>query len=165
MIWVIVVSVVLLLLIGLLLLPIAVEVNTDAGVYQVRLKGLAKIRLLPGPEVWKVRICLGRWKKEVEVFGTKEHKEEQVKKARKRTWKTRPATIWRKFRHLMGSFRVLRFRLILDTDDYILNAFLFPFFTLVSRKDRSVVVNFTGRNSLDFLAVNRVWRVIWSLIH
>ncbi|MBK6620378.1 MAG: hypothetical protein IPG32_05680 [Saprospirales bacterium] len=65
----------------------------------------------------------------------------------------------------MGSFRVLRFRLILDTDDYILNAFLFPFFTLVSRKDRSVVVNFTGRNSLDFLAVNRVWRVIWALIH
>jgi hypothetical protein len=56
----------------------------------------------------------------------------------------RPATIWRKARRLLASFQIRRFNLIVDTDDYILNAYLYPVFAFLTGHNRHLAINFIG---------------------
>lgn len=163
MIWVIVGSVVLLCMVAILLLPVAVEVNSEKEVYRAGVKGLLYIQLLPERDGWKGLLRAGWWKREFRISLPGKGKPE-AKKPGKKTRRFRPATVWRKGRRLLASFRVRRFRLILDTDDFILNAYLYPIFVFLSGRNRLMAINFQGRTSVDILVTNRVWRVVWALI-
>lgn len=164
MIGVIIISVLVLLIVMLLLLPLELEVNSDRGIYQVRLRGLLNIQLLPGSDGWKVILRLFWWERDITAQLWKPRKRKKAKKPGKRAWKMRPATAWKKIRRLLASFELRRFRLILDTDDFILNAYLFPVVAFLCRKNRYVAINFMGQNSIDILMTNRLWRVVWALI-
>ncbi|MBK7410304.1 MAG: hypothetical protein IPL49_07665 [Saprospirales bacterium] len=164
MIWMIVVSVLILLIGVLLILPVVIEVNSDRGVYRAHISGLINIQLLPGSDGWKMVLRLFWWKKEWTAQMLWRRKQGKTKKSGKRTRKLRPATVWRKARRLLASFQIKRFRLIVDTDDYILNAYLYPVFIFLTGQNRYLAINFIGRNSVDIFITNRMWKVVWALI-
>jgi hypothetical protein len=145
MIWAIVGFILLALITGFLLLPLVIEINSDAGVYEFRLGGWMKYRfsaeqLLAPPA------------------------REKKKPGRKRRTYFRSLLSWKNIRRVLASFEVRRFRLILDTDDFILNAYLYPVFVFLSGKNRFLAINFQGRNAVDILVTNRMWRILWALI-
>ena len=164
MIWMIVFSVLILLIVVLLILPVVIEVNSDRDMYRVRIPGLLNIQLLPGSDGWRLVFRLFWWKREWTARMLWSRERGKAKKTRKRARKLRPATIWRKARRLLASFQIRRFNLILDTDDYILNAYLYPVFTFLTGHNRYLAINFIGRNSVDIFITNRMWKVVWALI-
>jgi hypothetical protein len=145
MIWAIVVFIFLAIIIAVLLLPVAIEVNSERDVYEIRI-GWVKMSA-----AWLKKQMMGRERKGKEA-------------GRARIWKKRPMRFWKKGRRMLASFQIRRFRLLLDTDDFILNAYLYPVFVFLSGKNRYLAINFTGRNAVDILATNRIWRMLWALI-
>ncbi|MCB9284946.1 MAG: hypothetical protein H6563_12790 [Lewinellaceae bacterium] len=167
MIGVIIFSVFILLIATLLLLPLEVEVNSERGIYRADIRGLLYFRLLPGSKGWKVLLRLFWWERDLTAWIWRAGKRKKAKKPGKRVWKMRPATAWKNWRklyRLIASFQFRRFRLIVDTDDFILNAYLFPIVNFLCRKNRYVAINFMGENSVDIYLTNRIWRVVWALI-
>lgn len=144
MLWAIVGFILLALIVGILLLPVVIEINSDAGVYEFRLGGWMKYRF----SAEKFLAPSGGKKKP----GKKRHRYFRFLRS------------WKRIRSLLASFEVKRFRLLLDTDDYILNAYLYPLAVFLSGKNRYLAVNFNGRNAVDILVANRVWRILWALI-
>jgi hypothetical protein len=65
---------------------------------------------------------------------------------------------------LLRTFRVRRFDLLLDTDDYVLNAQLYPVSTFLTFRGWPVTVNFLHQNELTLRIENRMSRIMWALI-
>jgi hypothetical protein len=161
--WVIGLCILAALIAAFLLLPVEVEANSEKAVYRAGIRSIVDIRLLPESEGWKWGLRIGWWKREYRVGFSTERKPPKPRKKRK--WRPHPAAAWRKGRRLLGSFRVRRFIINIDTDDFILNAYLYPIFTLLNGKNRRLAVNFEGRTVVDVFLTNRVWKVIWAVIH
>jgi hypothetical protein len=157
--WVIGFSIVAALIAAFLLLPVEVEANSEKAVYRAGIRRLIDFQLLPEREGWKWGLRIGWWKREFQLGLLAERKPR-----RKRKWSLRPATAWKKGRRLLASFRVRRFFINLDTDDFILNAYLYPIFILLNGENRRLAINFEGQTVVDIFLTNRVWRVLWLLI-
>lgn len=65
---------------------------------------------------------------------------------------------------LLRTFHVRRFRLTMDTDDYVLNAYLFPIATWLTARGWPVSVNFMRQNQLELQIENRAGRLLWAFI-
>lgn len=61
---------------------------------------------------------------------------------------------------LIRSFRVKRFRLVVDTDDYILNAWLWPVIEFLRSQGMDITVNFNGVNEMQLEVYNRPVRML-----
>jgi len=144
MIWAIVGFILLALMVGFLLIPVAIEINSETGVYEFRLGGWMRYRF------------------SAEKFLAPSGGKKKPGKKRRRYF--RFLRSWKKIRRLLASFEVRRFRLLVDTDDYILNAYLYPLAVFLSGKNRYLAVNFNGLNAVDILITNRMWRIVWALI-
>lgn len=163
--WVIGLSIVAALIAAFLLLPVELEANSEKSVYRAGIRRIIDIRLLPEQEGWKWGLRIGWWKREYQLGLLAERKPSKTAKPRrKKKWSLRPAAVWKKGRRLLGSFRVRRFFINLDTDDFILNAYLYPIFSLLNGKNRRLAINFEGQTVVDVFLTSRVWRVLWLLI-
>jgi hypothetical protein len=65
---------------------------------------------------------------------------------------------------VVKSCKVREFQLNLDTDDFCLNAQLFPVFYLASLRGTQVDINFCGKNNLDLVIENRLFNMILHFI-
>jgi hypothetical protein len=65
---------------------------------------------------------------------------------------------------VVKSCKIREFQWNLDTDDFCLNAQLFPIFYLASLRGNQVNVNFCGKNNLDLVIENRLYNVILHFI-
>lgn len=163
--WVIGLFIVMALIAAFLLLPVEVEANSERAVYRAGISRIMDIRLMPEGAGWKWRLCIGWWKREYNFGLLAERKPQKAAKPRgRKKWSLRPAIAWKKARRLLASFRIRRFIINLDTDDFILNAYLYPIFTLLNGRNRRLAINFEGQTVVDVFLTNRVWKVIWSLI-
>ncbi|WP_428663127.1 hypothetical protein [Runella sp.] len=72
--------------------------------------------------------------------------------------------IVRKAIRVLKTFQVHTFELSIDTDDYLLNAYLYPVFRLLSNSNYHLQINFTGDLSLKIIIENRPYRIIKAFI-
>ena len=165
----IVLSVLLLLLLTILLAPFELRLDSVAGEYCLRWRGLASVRLTGEVRDPVVRLWLLGWRKQyhlLELGGGREKKEEEATQRERRPKKGgRPRWLtFRLIRRLLRTFHVRRLRLLLDTDDFVLNAYLFPVFHRLSKRRRQLNINFSGRNELALIVTNRIWKVGWVVL-
>ena len=139
-------------------LPVVVEVNSERGVYLAGVRNFCYFQVLPGE--WRGVFRIAWWKREISWDWLGKRRVRPAKKRRK----IGPVTAGRKAWRLLKSFRVRRFRLNIDTDDYILNAYLFPLFVFLNGENRRLAVNYQGLTVVDILVTNRVWKILWALI-
>lgn len=153
------------LIVGLLLLPLEVEMDSERQIYQVGVGRLLYFQLAPSNEEWRWGVSVMGWKKSYGFsFAPFRRHAGLAQTTRMRKWKVRPAAAWRKVRRLAKSFRIRRLRVDIDTDDFMLNAYLYPVFRLLNRSGRRLAINFEGRTVVDVFLTNRVWKVLWALM-
>lgn len=164
-----IILVLLLLLLAVVLLdPFELRIDTISGEYCLRWRGLVSVRLtgtVPDPVM---RLWVMGWRKDfhlLEMGGEKKEEEESKPESAKKKKRKRPKWLtFRLVRRLLRTFRVHTFRLALDTDDYVMNAYLYPVFHLLSARNRRLNINFSGRNELVLIVSNRIGNLLWAFL-
>lgn len=71
------------------------------------------------------------------------------------------STYWRsKLKKIMRSFHIKRCQVNWDTDDYILNAYLYPFTPFLYSPQKSFTINFEGKRDIELIIENRLGRIL-----
>lgn len=150
---------VLLLLVGwLLFAPITININTWKNDYYIRMWGLGAASLILVEDNPIIRMQVFFWRKDFYPLQTN-RKPKKPKKKRK-TRKVQKKFEWKFVLRMLKTFRVQQFRLELDTDDYVTNAYLYPLFYFASRPQRQLSVNFEGKTNLLIKIENRLSRIV-----
>ena len=157
-----------LILAFLLLTPFEIQIDTLTGNYRLRWRGIASARLAGEADEPLLRLWLMGWRKELSLWdlavSSGKREEREPKSRKKEGWKRPRWLTWRFALRLLQTFRVKIFRLQIDSDDYVLNAWLFPLFYRFSAGRRQLNINFSGRNELELYVTNRIWNVLWVFI-
>lgn len=138
-----------LLLLSVLLLfwlPIQVKVDTEREVYRASWKGIISIWGIPEKEGWKWYFQLFFWKKNFEA--SKYTPKKERKPAKKVSRKLSLKQVMALARNLISAIHIKYFNLNWDTSDFVLNAWLYPVFRLVSQGKYRLNINFTGQQDL-----------------
>ena len=145
---------VLLLILPLLLAPILIRINSKKDLYLIRWIGFAGAKVSLQKESLSLWILF--WKKDYDLTELlmKRSKKKMVRKKKKKKRKFKLS----KVRSLLNSFEVRKFNLNFDSDDFVLNAYLFPILHFLSRKQVQISTNFNGNFELEAEVVNRpIW--------
>jgi hypothetical protein len=140
--------------------PLILVVNTESGNYSMRLSGILKIRIVPDEELFHIRVRIFLVPFIIDPFRTvqKEVQKEVVEKDKK---KVLSSSLLKALKELIQSFRVKRLYVDLDTENYLLNAYLYPAFMFL-RSDRiQCFTNFEERNTVILDLRNRLARLLW----
>ena len=163
--------------------PVILYLDTERGDYRLSLPGIIRVALVPSEKIFDLRVRIffiplrfnpfspgkawGRKK-----AGTKEEKPEKGdKKEGEPSRKKRKAAFLkikrgslRMGRDVLRAIRIRKLRLDLDTEDFILNAWLVPAFTMVNDGNIRMTVNFEGRASLLLDLRTRLGSLAWIYI-
>lgn len=72
---------------------------------------------------------------------------------------------FRKMMRVLGSFKINRCEILIDTGNIQLNAFLFPIFYLLQMKtSKNIQINFIGNNKLIIEIENNLARMSWAYL-
>jgi hypothetical protein len=161
----IVISFFIALLLWILFCPVIIFVNTVNNQYHLMLPGIFKAVVVPSPELFYVRGWIFFIPFKYHPFRGKRKKKKE--KPEKKPKKKRPRRIGGNVRLLtdaVASFRIRKLRLDLDTDDFMLNAWLVPAFSLVNSKNIQMRVNFEGNSSLLLELRIHLGSLLWIFI-
>lgn len=160
----------LLIMVGwLLIAPFRLTIDSHSNIYCLDWKRLAQVNIVPTSDDLLLQFKILFWEKTLSVFqirGSKRKKHKVEKqKAKKRKWfKVKASTMLRKGRRVLKTFNVKACKVNLDTDDYILNSYLYPVFYLLNRPGRSLNINYEGNSSILLIIENRPYKILKAII-
>lgn len=157
------------LLVGLLITPIVLCIDTYTNRYYLLVKGIGKVSLLITDEDLILHLRLFIFKFNIKILEwlakppKKIAKKQPPKTAKKRRRVSRSKLFsWSKGLAILNSFTVLKFKLELDSGDYCRNARWFPIVYLLFPQQQ-VQLNFNGQNHCQLLIQNRIIKVLYAL--
>ena len=157
MFWYILISLVLLLLLWLLLVPVILYTDTARNRYVVTLPGIIRLRLVLSRTLFYIQGWIFFIPFRINPFKTRKRKDKsREKKRRLRSYKAGS------LKTMLGAVRVRKLELNLDTDDYSLNAWLIPAFSLVNSGNIHMQVNFEGKAALEMDLRTRIVTLLWK---
>lgn len=155
--------IILLLLLALLLwLPVWVEVDTERQVYMAKWKGIISIWGIPEEEGWKWYFQLFFWKRAFPQGGNDHKKERRPSAKSKRRFSIKQALALG--RNLLKTIKIKYVTLNWDTSDFVLNAWLYPVFRLVSQGKYRLNINFTGQQELAIQIQTRPGLIAFAVL-
>lgn len=162
----------LLLLIAILLIPVSLRIDTVANKYAVNVGGVVSGSIVPTPDDFLLRVRIMGWCKDWSVVGLlARRKETKTRKPKGRRRGSKGAgrvarSIFKpkKVMQILRSFKVRQFEVDFDTDNYPLNAQLYPVFYFMDRGRGKFNINFNNKRSIKLNIVNRPARVIYALM-
>ncbi|MBL7825594.1 MAG: hypothetical protein JNJ57_03115 [Saprospiraceae bacterium] len=153
------------LLVLLLSLPMELEINTSKNVYRMRWRHLVSVWVLLEETGFHVWMQLLFWSKELKT--EKHHKTDSDKplpKHNKRPIRHSFAQIIALTKRLWRAIFWKRFRVNIDTGDFLLNAWLYPVGPVFNKKGRSLRINFNGVREVDILLQTRPVYLLWAFL-
>lgn len=154
-----------LVILGLLLVPIVIHIDTCTNQYYLQISGLARVSL-EGHESELIRIRLRTLFRNFYFYplteiGAIKRRRIVKEKAKKRSHRMAPRKIWA----LLKTFKVKKLLVDIDTGNSISNAKLYPAFTFLNFYAGRFNINFEGRNQVVLSIHNRPFYIIKSLIN
>jgi hypothetical protein len=150
----------------LLIAPIELHIDTRNDRYWITWRSIANIRFRMIEEVVVVQLRVFFWKKDFYPLDYRKpadpNRKDQPKARKKR--KKRKVNWWRKMRRILNSFEVKVLRVNLDTDDFIWNSFLFPFFFFLNNEKRKLTINYRGEAEIVCIVENRPYRLLVAVL-
>ena len=161
-------GILLLLLVCILLFPLIIEIDTNSGLYRLRLPGIARFQVVFSyEELIEFRIGVFFFRFRFNPFRSKK-KEKDKKKDKKAVKKKMDLSAFlsgsRLAPRILRSFRVRRLWLEMDSGDVISNAFLFPAAYALQQENIRISINNESRNSLHLIVQNRLIRIVAILV-
>lgn len=171
MISIIIILLILLPLVWLLIAPIRLVIDSKKGEYWIEWKGIAGARLLPVPGNLLLRFNILFWRKELDAQQELARRQDKPKNPKKKKGKKSRSKQWLSFQkirrkgiRLLKSCSVKALRLNIDTDDYIINSYLYPIFYLLDRGKKRLSINYEGEAEVLLVVENRLYRMLIALI-
>lgn len=158
-----------LLLLWVLCVPIELELDTNKGVARLWIWSLGGAQLIWQDEEPIVQWNMMGFRRTQDLFDfiPNPKKKPKTPKLKPKTKKARRMSlkwIYRKVRGVLTSFQIRRFQFHLDTDNYLLNAYLFPIVYWLGRHPNQIAINFQGRNEVILQLHNRLIYILWAFI-
>lgn len=157
MFWYILISLVLFFLLWLLLAPVILYTDTTRNRYVVTLPGIVRIRLVPSGTLFYIRAWIFFIPFRINPFKSRKKKDKPVEKKKRRHRSFKAGTV----KPMLGAVRVRKLNLDLDTDDFTLNAWLIPAFSMVNGGNIHMQVNFEGRAALKMDLRTSIGTLLW----
>lgn len=171
MIWYIIITLFFVLLLWILLGPVVLTLDTSVNRYRFMLPGVVSISLVPAEGFFRIHgwiffvpfrldpLKMGKNRKR------RKKEEKDKKKEKKPSGRKKGFNQMKKIRKMLGAIRIRRLELDIDTDDYLLNAWLVPAFATVNSYDNiQMNVNFEGNLFLHMDVRTRVGALVWRMI-
>ena len=150
--------------IGILLwTPLQFVIDSKKDLYKIEWKYIGSAFLIECNDCIGVQIQVLFFKKII-PFDLLFKKKVKIKEERpsKKTPSVFPTFFREKWKKILKSFKIKRCRVNWDTDDYILNAYLYPLTPFIWRPQTSVIINFEGKRDIQLIIENRLGRIIKS---
>jgi hypothetical protein len=165
MILIIVISFFIALLLWLLFVPVTLFLNTDTSRYHLVLPGIFKAVMIPSAALFDIRV----WIFFIPIrFNPFQGKIGKTKEKPRKSWRKWSLKKFAGGRQIISdaalSIRIRKLSLDIDTDDFMLNAWLVPVFSLVNSGDIQMRVNFEGTSSLLLDLRFRLGTLLWIVI-
>lgn len=167
MIWIILIAFLVLLLLWILVIPVIFFLDTDRNRYHLTLPGIFRAVAVPADGLFHIRIWIFFIPFTFNPFRSKPEKKRKGGKKAKQALKKSPKGFRGKGKlavHVLRAFRLKRLELDIDTEDFMLNAWLIPAFSAVNSENIRMRANFTGQASLLFDLRVHLGHMLWILI-
>lgn len=167
MIWYILIALFAVLLLWILLGPVTITLDTSRNLYRFMLPGLVSASAVPTAGFFLIRcrlLFIPFTIDPLRIGDRSKTKQEKVKKKKKRKRQS-GRKLLKKFRSATRAIRIRRFELDIDTDDFLLNAWLVPAFTAAnSYRNVQMQVNFEGNLFLHLDVRTRIAAMLWQMM-
>lgn len=162
MIWYLLISLFIIFLLWILLIPVFIYTNTNHNRYLLTMPGVFKAVVVPADDLFHIRgwvfFIPFRFNPFQERKRKSPDKNNKKKKSKKRYGNVGMIT------SVVRSVRVRRVELDIDTNDFILNAWLVPLFSMVNSEHIRMQVNFEGSASLILDLRVTLGGILWNFI-
>ena len=155
----------------LIIIPIKIVLSSDKGMIDISYGRLFSAGVYFINEDFIFRYKIPFWKKEVDIiYNLAIHEDSKTKESmsRKESSWTFPKGILKRIRtrwkEILKTFQVEKLEINIDSDDYVLNAYLFPVFQFLGYKyNRKLSINFLGVNQIEIRLKNRLIKLMYAL--
>lgn len=166
MIWYILIIAFVFLLSWIMLAPVILFINTERDRYQLMLPGVIQAGLVYKNGLLHIKGWIFFIPFRFNPFRLRRKnkgKKDQLPKKRKKSSKRRMPI--RSMKEALGAFRIKKLHMDIDTDDFMLNAWLVPAFSAVNNgRNVQMQVNFEGQLFLDLDLRTRIGSLAWIFI-
>ena len=147
-----IIIILLLAVVYLLFKEICFQINSDSHIYQIILNRHVGVSALWLQEELVMQFQFYLFKKRFYPFRKKVGKEGKPGKVEKDNIKVKKVyyskVSMKLFIEMIQTFRLRKLKINVDTDDYVLNAYLYPIFNLLSKKNKQLSINYNGNFEL-----------------
>jgi len=165
MFWYIFIAFAVFTLVWILLAPVIILVNSENKRYSLALPGVFHARLVPSTEPFSIRGSVFFFPYHINPFKTRRRKtREKDEKPRRKKKSYKPSEGLNLGRNMLHALKIRKLHLDIDTDDYTLNAWLIPVFSVVSSENIRLQANFEGNVSLLLDLRTRIGALIWAFL-
>jgi hypothetical protein len=157
--------VVLLFLLWLLIGPVIIVVDSASNRYFLNLPGIFQARLVPTEELFHVKGWILFVPYRFNPFKKRKQKRKKKDAAsdKKKKFKVPKGGVGM-VKDAVRTIRVRKLDLDLDTDDFLLNAWLVPVFSLINLPNTRLHVNFEGKSTFLIDMRIRLGALLWVFI-
>ncbi len=165
MIWIVIIAFFIGLLIWILFGPVILFLDTETNRYHLFLPGIFKAAVVPAEGLFRIRVWIFFIPFAFNPFaiGRRKNRIKDERPEGRKGLKRRSNNI-QVLMEAIRSFRIRKLHLDLDTDDFILNAWLVPVFSVVNTGNIRLGVNFEGNVSMVLDLRTRLGSLLWIFI-
>ena len=140
MILIIVISLFIALLLWLLFAPVILFLNTDSSRYYLVLPGIFKAVVVPSTDVFYIRVWIFFIPFRIRPFKSKTWKRKEKSPKPGKKWRLKKFAGGKQMvSDVIRSMRIRKLSLDIDTDDFLLNAWLVPLFSSMNSENTSKI--------------------------
>lgn len=158
--WLLVPVFLLIVVLFLLLSPIVIDLNSETGKCELRWSGFGSMNLILKDEKILLRFRIAGYRFTIDPAEGKNKLPRTKAGSEQRKRKMTLRQIVSKSRALLQSFQVRDFHCDFDSNDYLLNSWLYPAAHLLDPSHRRWNINFNGRNAVALKIENNLWRLL-----
>lgn len=146
--------------------PIYIEIDSLKGIYRIRFHRLLRVSLGMSDDMLWLDTRFLFWQRRIDLTAAKQRNEKQKPGPEKKGRNGKGQQFsWKRWRAILGTFRVTQCYITFDTGYPALNGKLYPWVYLLGfylKKD--ITVNFTGKNAVVLKIQNNLARIARAYI-
>ena len=145
-------------------MPLFIEINSEKDKYLVYIPAIISIRLVKNNDNWTPRFRIFS----VSVKKRNRNKQTEIKTSK---YELRLNKIVSQLlngidllKRVITSFKIKRFNVCVDTDDFSMNSYLVPLAVYANEGKANISVNYNNSNTADILITGKTYRIVYYLI-